>query len=88
MLVIEFINDTVAGATASTEEIIYANHSATPKVWNEKAWGILYTHMFPTDKILEVILPSAQIWSIQKYFQMHWPLWWEAIRWNSLTASE
>lgn len=46
MLVIEFINDTVAGATASTEEIIYANHSATSKVWKEKAWGILYnTHV-------------------------------------------
>lgn len=37
MLVIEFINDTEARATDSTEEIIYANLSATPKVWEEKA---------------------------------------------------
>lgn len=45
MLVIEFINDTETRATASTEEIIYANYSATSKVWEEKAWGILYdTH--------------------------------------------
>lgn len=37
MLVIEFINDTETRATASTEEIIYANYSATSKVWEEKA---------------------------------------------------
>lgn len=37
MLVIEFINNTEARATVSTEEIIYAKLSATSKLWEEKA---------------------------------------------------